>query len=81
MKESAVESMMTGALVRYLRGLGLHVTERALEFALRSGHLPEPPRLTSGQRLWEPEDVVRTEAYFRERGLKVHNAGKGQPRG
>lgn len=65
---------MTGALVRYLRSLGLRVTERALEFALRSGHLPEPPRLTSGQRLWAAADIVRAETFFRERGQGVRRA-------
>ena len=63
-------TMSTGALLRHLRGLGLRVSERNLDYRLREGTLPEPPRTTSGQRAWEPEDVARAEAFFRERGVR-----------
>lgn len=70
-----MKSMTTGALIRHLRGLGLGVSELALEFNLRAGHLPEPPRLQNGNRLWEPEDIGWVEAFFRQRP----NGGKVGP--
>jgi len=62
-----MKNLGTGALVRRLRAIGFLATERQLDHHIRSGHLPEPPRTTSGHRVWAPQDVAVVEAFYRER--------------
>jgi hypothetical protein len=54
-------------LLTFLRTQGVFVTPRQVDFAISAGHLPEPPRSTSGQRVWGPEESSLTLAFFSEK--------------
>ena len=64
-----------GALVRHLHAKGIPATERQIDFHIRNGHLPEPPRNTSGHRVWSSVAVAVVETFFQEKAQKDAKQG------
>ena len=58
------EHMTLRGLRSLLQAERLRVTPRRIDYAILAGHLPEPSRSTSGQRVWEPREAARVLAYF-----------------
>lgn len=54
-------------LKRYMLSSRVRVSARQISFAIEAGHLPEPARTTSGQRIWTPQEAALVLAYFQQR--------------